>query len=180
MVDPNERDSKARRIREYLDRVAQLESVGDLMAASQLETIPDADEADRARDHALNVSGALAVLRSHRPQSPGTGIPGTAEPPRPLYRASEIAAYFGLSRQTIHNYTTMGLITEEDRTEGNHRLYDESVFSALARIQRLKATHRLQDIRRLLEADERTAARRDFADATPPTHTERDERPNSG
>jgi DNA-binding transcriptional MerR regulator len=179
MVDPNERDSKARRIREYLDRIAQLESVGDLCAAPQLETIPDA-EAQRQRDHAHNVSGALAVLRSHRPQSPGTGIPGTVEPPRPLYRASEIAAYFGLSRQTIHNYTTMGLITEEDRTEGNHRLYDQSVFSALARIQRLKATHRLQDIRRLLEADERTAERRDFADATQPMHRERDERPNSG
>ena len=36
------------------------------------------------------------------------------------------------------------------------------------------------NIRRLLEVDGRTAARRDFADATPPTHTERDERPNSG
>jgi len=179
MVDPNKRDSKARRIREYLDRVAQLDSVGDLRTAPQLETVPDA-EAQRQRDHAHNVSGALAVLRSHQPQSPGTGIPGTVEPPRPLYRASEIAAYFGLSRQTIHNYTTMGLITEEDRTEGNHRLYDESVFSALARIQRLKATHRLQDIRRMLEADERTAARRDFADATHPMHRERDERPNSG
>ena len=179
MVDPNERDSKARRIREYLDRVAQLDSVGDLRATTELETVPDA-EAQRRRDHAHNVSGALAVLRSHRPQSPGTGIPGTVEPPRPLYRASEIAAYFGLSRQTIHNYTTMGLITEEDRTEGNHRLYDESVFSALARIQRLKATHRLQDIRRMLEADERTAARRDFADAPQPMHRERDERPNSG
>jgi len=179
MVDPNERDSKARRIREYLDRVAQLDSVGDLMAAPQLETIPDA-EADRARDHALNVSGALAVLRSRGRPSASAGLPAAIEPPRPLYRASEIAAYFGLSRQTIHNYTTMGLITEEDRTEGNHRLYDESVFGALARIQRLKATHRLQDIRRLLEADERTAARRDFADATPTTHTERDERPNSG
>lgn len=179
MVDPNERDSKARRIREYLDRVAQLDSVGDLHAAPQLETVPDA-EAQRQRDHAHNVSGALAVLRSHRPLSPGSGTPGIVEPPRPLYRASEIAAYFGLSRQTIHNYTTMGLITEEDRTEGNHRLYDESVFSALARIQRLKATHRLQDIRRLLEADERTAERRDFADATQPMHRERDERPNSG
>ena len=179
MVAPNERESKARRIREYLDRVAQLDSAGDLRAAPQLETVPDA-EAQQQRDHAHVVSGALAVLRSHRPRSPGTGIPGTVEPPRPLYRASEIAAYFGLSRQTIHNYTTMGLITEEDRTEGNHRLYDESVFNALARIQRLKATHRLQDIRRMLEADERTAARRDFADATPPTHRERDERPNSG
>jgi len=179
MVDPNERDSRARRIREYLDRVAQLDSVGDLRVAPQLETVPDA-EAQRQRDHAHNVFAALAVLRSRGRPSASAGLPAAIEPPRPLYRASEIAAYFGLSRQTIHNYTTMGLITEEDRTEGNHRLYDESVFSALARIQRLKATHRLQDIRRMLEADERTAARRDFADATPPTHRERDERPNSG
>ena len=178
MVDPNERDSKSRRIREYLDRVAQLDSVVDLRAAPELQTVSDV-EAARARDHAHNVFAALAVLRSRRPQSPGIGIPGAVEPPRPLYRASEIAAYFGLSRQTIHNYTTMGLITEEDRTEGNHRLYDQSVFSALARIQRLKATHRLQDIRRLLEAEESASACRDFAGAKAP-HRERDETPNAG
>ena len=179
MLDPNEHDAKTRRIRKYLDHVAQLESGGDLRAASELQPVTDA-EAERARDHAHNVFGALAVLHSRGRPSASAGMPVPIEPPRPLYRASEIAAYFGLSRQTIHNYTTMGLITEEDRTEGNHRLYDESVFAALARIQRLKVTHRLQDIRRMLEAEESTSARRDLADATQPTHRDRDQTPNAG
>jgi len=52
----------------------------------------------------------------------------------------------------------MGLITEHARTRGDHRLYDETVFATLDRIQRLKARHRLQDIRRMLEADERKRA----------------------
>ena len=96
-------------------------------------------------DKRHDIVGAMAALRSH-PSPPPV-------PPRRLYRASEVAAYFGLTRQTIHNYATMGLITEETRTAGNHRLYDESVFSALDRIQRLKAAHRLQDIGRALQEE---------------------------
>jgi len=53
-----------------------------------------------------------------------------------------------VSRQTIHNYTTMGLITERRRTPGGHRLYDESVFSRLDRIEQLKRRRRsLRQIR---------------------------------
>ena len=58
--------------------------------------------------------------------------------PHKLYRIAEIVEYSGLSRQTIHNYTTMGLITESRRTPGGHRLYDESVFARLDRIEQLK------------------------------------------
>jgi DNA-binding transcriptional MerR regulator len=68
-----------------------------------------------------------------------------------LYRVSEIAEHVGLTRQTLHNYATIGLITEEAQTPGGQRLFDESVFSRLGLIQRLKPTHRLQEIRRLLE-----------------------------
>jgi len=71
--------------------------------------------------------------------------------PRKLYRVSEIAAHMGLTRQTLHNYATIGLITEERRTDGGQRLFDESVFGRLAVIQRLKRTHRLHEIRRLLD-----------------------------
>jgi DNA-binding transcriptional MerR regulator len=72
-------------------------------------------------------------------------------PPRKLYRVSEIADHLGVTRQTIHNYATIGLITEEDRTPGGQRLFDESVFMRLLFIQRMKHTHRLTEIRHVLE-----------------------------
>ena len=53
-----------------------------------------------------------------------------------------------MSRQTIHNYTTMGLLREIKWTAGGHRLYDESVFERLDTIAELKAQDKsLQDIR---------------------------------
>jgi DNA-binding transcriptional MerR regulator len=73
--------------------------------------------------------------------------------PRKLYRVSEIAVHLGLTRQTLHNYATIGLITEERRTNGGQRLFDESVFERLALVQRLKRTHRLHEIRRMLDDD---------------------------
>lgn len=88
-----------------------------------------------------------------RPDWPGR--PGAApdRPPQKLFRVSEIAEHVGVTRQTIHNYATIGLITEKRQTPGGQRLYDESVFPVLARIQRLKARHRLAEIRRLLEEE---------------------------
>jgi DNA-binding transcriptional MerR regulator len=59
--------------------------------------------------------------------------------------------YSGLSRQTIHNYTCMGLITESERTESNHRLYDEDVFSVLQKIEELKPEKTLLEIREILD-----------------------------
>ena len=44
-----------------------------------------------------------------------------------------------MSRQTIHNYTTMGLLCESRWTPGGHRLYDESVFERLDQIAQMKA-----------------------------------------
>ena len=75
--------------------------------------------------------------------------------PRKLYRASEIAQHLAITRQTVHNYATIGLITEEARTPGGQRLFDESVFPRLFRIHRLKRTHRLHEIRRILDEQER-------------------------
>ena len=72
-------------------------------------------------------------------------------PPK-LYRIGEVVRYSGFSRQTIHNYTTMGLIRERERTEGGHRMYGEEVFRALALIRSLKDTKTLGEIRELLEA----------------------------
>ena len=58
-------------------------------------------------------------------------------PPR-LYRMGEVVQYSGLSRQTIHNYATMGLLRESRWTAGGHRLFDECVFGRLDQIARLK------------------------------------------
>ena len=74
--------------------------------------------------------------------------------PAKLYRIGEIVRHTPYTRQTIHNYTTMGLIRESDWTEGGHRLYDESVFERLWRIGELRKDKTLTEIQKLLKAEE--------------------------
>lgn len=73
--------------------------------------------------------------------------------PAKLYRIGELVRYTPFSRQTIHNYTIMGLIREAEWTQGGHRLYDESVFERLSRILTLKKTKTLWQIRRILNEE---------------------------
>ena len=75
-------------------------------------------------------------------------------PPVKRYRIGEVTRFSGLSRQTVHNYTIMGLITEQEWTEGGHRLYDESVFHTLARIEKLKKAMSLREIREKLDQEQ--------------------------
>ncbi len=84
---------------------------------------------------------------------PGTKI-HTLQIPAKLYRIGELVRYTPFSRQTIHNYTIMGLIREAQWTEGGHRLYDESVFERLSKIIELRKTKTLSEIRRILNKDE--------------------------
>jgi DNA-binding transcriptional MerR regulator len=74
----------------------------------------------------------------------------TLQIPAKLYRIGELVDYTPFSRQTIHNYTIMGLIREAKWTEGGHRLYDESVFEKLSEIIRLRRTKTLSEIREIL------------------------------
>ena len=74
--------------------------------------------------------------------------------PAKLYRIGELVRHTPFSRQTIHNYTAMGLIRESQWTEGGHRLYDESVFERLSRIFKLKKTKSLSEIREILKKEE--------------------------
>lgn len=74
--------------------------------------------------------------------------------PAKLYRIGELVRYTPFSRQTIHNYTTMGLIHEAQWTDGGHRLYDESVFRRLSKIIQLKKTKTLDEIRQILSKEE--------------------------
>lgn len=76
--------------------------------------------------------------------------------PTKRYRIGELVRCSPFSRQTLHNYTIMGLIREAEWTEGGHRLYDETVFERLARIVELRKTKSLTEIRRILTEEERT------------------------
>jgi DNA-binding transcriptional MerR regulator len=84
---------------------------------------------------------------SERPARRGAPIP------RKLFKIGELMAHTGVSRQTLHNYTMLGLITEEMRTESGHRLYGEEVFERLARIDELKRRHSLKEVREILERE---------------------------
>ncbi|MBI2933701.1 MAG: MerR family DNA-binding transcriptional regulator [Planctomycetes bacterium] len=91
--------------------------------------------------------------------------------PKKLYKIGEIIRYTrqlgwgpdgeGLSRQTIHNYTVMGLIREAERTESGHRLYGEDVFEQLGKIEMLKRHRTLREVMEMLkkEVKEPKAAR---------------------
>ncbi len=70
--------------------------------------------------------------------------------PTKLYRIGEVVHFTPFSRQTIHNYTTMGLINEASWTDGGHRLYDESVFQRLASIMELRKSKTLTKIKKIL------------------------------
>ena len=80
-------------------------------------------------------------------------VEGAFEIPAKLYRIGDLIRSTPLSRQTIHNYTIMGLIREARWTEGGHRLYDESVFERLAKITELKKTKTLLQIRNILNRE---------------------------
>ena len=81
----------------------------------------------------------------------------TFQIPVKLYRIGDLVRYTSFSRQTLHNYTIMGLIREAQWTEGGHRLYDESVFEKLSKIIKLKKTKTLSEIRRILSKEEATS-----------------------
>jgi DNA-binding transcriptional MerR regulator len=76
------------------------------------------------------------------------------EVPVKLYRIGEVVRYTPFTRQTIHNYTTMGLIQESGWTEGGHRLYDESVFKKLSEIMEMRKSKTLSEIRGILRESE--------------------------
>jgi DNA-binding transcriptional MerR regulator len=91
--------------------------------------------------------------------------------PVKLYRIGELVRYTPFSRQTIHNYTIMGLIREAQWSEGGHRLYDESVFEKLSKIIELRKTKTLSEIRRILNRDEAAGG---GAENTPRTENDKE------
>jgi hypothetical protein len=105
--------------------------------------------AGRPSGSAGDAQAAVASSDAGRPSAGSQAAPMTRRPiPPKLYKIGEVAAYAQTSRQTIHNYTTMGLIQESRWSEGGHRLYDETVFPRLDEILGMKAQRRsLKEIR---------------------------------
>ncbi|MGE0434992.1 MAG: MerR family transcriptional regulator [Planctomycetota bacterium] len=84
-----------------------------------------------------------------------TGSSGV-KPPEKLYSTGELMAHTGLSRQTLHNYKSLGLIKPVRWTDGGHAYYDESVFERIHRIKKLQRHRPLKEIRELLDVDGET------------------------
>jgi DNA-binding transcriptional MerR regulator len=74
--------------------------------------------------------------------------------PKKLYKIGEVIRYSGISRQTLHNYTMLGLIREVERTESGHRLYGPDVFERLERVIALKKEEKtLRDIQDIISRE---------------------------
>lgn len=73
-----------------------------------------------------------------------------AKKPLKLFKIGEVMDNTGLSRQTIHNYTMLGLIKEAKRTKAGHRLYGEEIFDVLERIVSLKRDYTLSEIKAIV------------------------------
>ena len=90
----------------------------------------------------------------------------TVQIPVKLYRIGEVVNYTPFTRQTIHNYTVMGLIQESGWTKGGHRLYDESVFRRLSMILELRKTKTLSQIRQIMRSSDTVSENSDNAVAS--------------
>lgn len=73
--------------------------------------------------------------------------------PQKLYKIGEVMKYSGLSRQTIHNYTMLGLIEPVQETDSGHRLYSEAVFTRLEKIKRYKLHRTLREVKKILDKE---------------------------
>ena len=100
--------------------------------------------------------------------------------PVKLYRIGELITHTPFSRQTIHNYTIMGLIREAQWSEGGHRLYDESVFERLSKIMQLKKTKTLSEIRRILSREDAAVKARPAGTIDTPAGKKTDKYSESG
>ena len=85
-----------------------------------------------------------------------TGVPAN-QPPK-HYKIGEVMRYSGLSRQTLHNYTMLGLITPVTRTESGHRLYGADVFDRLKKIEMLKRHRTLSEVKEVLQEQDAAEA----------------------
>ena len=86
-----------------------------------------------------------------RPE-PQRDPPPTRRPVTPpkLYSTGEVMSYAEISRQTLHNYKRLGLVTPATVNKSGACFYDESVFGTIRRIRMFQRHHKLREIRQLL------------------------------
>lgn len=75
-------------------------------------------------------------------------------PPPELFSTAEVMAHTGLSRQTLHTYKRIGLVTVAKRSASGRCYYAADVFERLRRVKRLQRHRSLADVRRLLDAQD--------------------------
>jgi DNA-binding transcriptional MerR regulator len=80
--------------------------------------------------------------------------------PKKLFKIGEVMKHTGLSRQTIHNYTMMGLIVEAERTVSGHRLYGEDTFARLERIKMLRMHRPMREVIEMLRKEDEAKAKK--------------------
>ncbi|MDO7906006.1 MerR family transcriptional regulator [Paenibacillus sp. JX-17] len=69
-----------------------------------------------------------------------------------LYRIGELAKTAGVSERTIDYYTKLGLISPEERTLKNYRLYNSETIIRLERINKMKQEkYTLEEIKNSLQ-----------------------------
>lgn len=72
-----------------------------------------------------------------------------------MFRITELARQFGLSRSTLLYYDRIGLLTPSGHSEAGYRLYSQNNKDRLAAICNLRqAGLTIEDIRRVLSAEE--------------------------
>lgn len=72
--------------------------------------------------------------------------------PGPRWRIGELARATGVTVRTLHHYEQVGLLAPAGRTEGGHRVYDETDVARLYRILALRGLGlSLDDVRRSID-----------------------------
>jgi MerR family transcriptional regulator, repressor of the yfmOP operon len=74
----------------------------------------------------------------------------------PKYTMEDVTERLGITARTLHYYEEIGLLPAVTRTEGRHRIYDESMLDRVRNILKLKQVlgASLQEIRDILQAEE--------------------------
>lgn len=74
----------------------------------------------------------------------------------PTYTIEDVTERLGITARTLHYYEEIGLLPAVARTEGKHRIYDDSMLARIEHILKLKQVlgASLQEIRDILQAEE--------------------------
>ena len=68
-------------------------------------------------------------------------------------KTKELLEKTGISRQVLQQYLTMGLLKEEERTDGGHRIFGEDAVKRIELIKQMNQSgYTLRDIREVFKS----------------------------